>query len=165
MSVDLNQTIAEASLDNMHDIIVPNAVSFFPLAPGRYGIIALCLALIFHFIIQIYKNYQAKQYKREALLELDSYKEKTKENSIALLSLSKRIALVAYGRKEVARLADEPWWNFMEKHSTLKFTNEFRMQMSQLLYDDTYVLNDVQYESLKQVTETWIRTHKAKKDV
>ncbi len=34
MSVKMNQTIAEASLDNLHDIIIPPAIGFFPLAPG-----------------------------------------------------------------------------------------------------------------------------------
>ena len=52
MSTDMNKTIAEASLDNLHDIIMPDAVGLFPLAPGWVMVLLLLLALLFHFIFQ-----------------------------------------------------------------------------------------------------------------
>ena len=66
MSAELNQTIVEASLDNLHDIIVPDAVGFFPLAPGWYIAFLLLLTLLFHFGYQKYKVYESEQYKRDA---------------------------------------------------------------------------------------------------
>ena len=49
MPVDMNKTIAQASLDNLHDIIVPDGVGFFPPAPGWIVVGLLLLALLFHF--------------------------------------------------------------------------------------------------------------------
>ncbi|PHS38935.1 MAG: hypothetical protein COB07_02650 [Sulfurovum sp.] len=165
MSVDLNQTIAEASLDNMHDIIVPDAVGFFPVAPGWYMLIVLFLALLLPFVMKRYRRYKGEQYKREALKELSTYSEKSKENSIALLSLAKRVALLSYGRKVVAHLSHEGWWDFMEEHSVVKVSTVFREEMQQLLYDDTYSLDDAQYDRLKQTVEVWIKRHKVQKNV
>lgn len=165
MSVDLNQTIAEASLDNLHDIIVPEALGFFPLAPGWYMLIVLFLTLLLHVVMQRYRRYKGEQYRRDALKELSNYSEKSKENSIALLSLAKRVSLFTYGRKEVAHLSHEAWWDFMETHSVVKVSTVFREEMQQLLYDDTYSLDDAQYDSLKQTVEVWIKRHKVQKDV
>ena len=58
MPIDMNQTIAEASLDNLNDIIVPDAVGFFPLAPGWVIVILLVLALLFHFAFMAYSRYK-----------------------------------------------------------------------------------------------------------
>ena len=79
MSVDMNQTIAEASLDNLHDIIVPDAVGFFPLAPGWYFVILLCLTLLFHFGWKSYVRYQKNQYRRDAEKELEALNNKNRE--------------------------------------------------------------------------------------
>jgi len=49
MPLDMNKTIADASLNNLHDIMVPAAVGFFPLAPGWYIVLLLFLSLLFHF--------------------------------------------------------------------------------------------------------------------
>ena len=54
MSIDMNQTIAQASLDNLNDIIVPEAVGFLPLAPGWILVILLVLSLLFHFAYKAY---------------------------------------------------------------------------------------------------------------
>ena len=53
MSVDMNKTIAEASLDNFHYIIVPDAVGYFPPAPGWYVLALLALALLFHLLYKL----------------------------------------------------------------------------------------------------------------
>ena len=43
MAVELNATIAQASLDNLQDIVVPAAPDFLPLAPGGVNAIKLSL--------------------------------------------------------------------------------------------------------------------------
>ena len=116
MSADLNQTIAEASLDNLHDIIVPPMVGFFPLAPGWYIVFLLIGALVFHFGYQRYKVYEREQYRRDAEEELEALNDKNRENTIALLSLAKRVGLSVYGRETIATLDGDRWWDFMEGH-------------------------------------------------
>ena len=164
MSVDMNQTIKNASLDNLHDIILPDAVSFFPPAPGWYIVALLLLALLFHFVIQGYKHYKKSQYKREALQELAFYKEndkdKNKKNAIELLGLAKRIGIVAFGRENIAKFSEDSWWDFMEKHSKVKINTELRQEITRLLYEEVYTMNRALHDNIKHLVTLWIKTHK-----
>lgn len=70
MPVDMNETIAQASLDNLHNIIVPDAIGFFPPAPGWYIVLLLLVTLLFQFGVQYYQAYQKARYRRDALAQL-----------------------------------------------------------------------------------------------
>lgn len=165
MSVDMNKTIAEASLDNLHGIIVPDGVGFFPLAPGWYIVALLLFTLLFHFSVRRYKVYQKSQYKREALKELATYNKSGKEDVIALISLAKRVGLSAYGRNTVAKLSDDSWWDFIEQHSKAKVDSELRVALSKLLYDTSYRMDSALYDNTSAFVTAWIKTHKRGKDV
>jgi len=165
MSVDMNKTIAEASLDNMQDIIIPDAVGCFPPAPGWTIILLLLLALLFHLSVCKYKRYKKSQYKREALKELGTYIQHSKENAIALLSLSKRVAIAAYGREDVAKFYDDTWWDFIEKHSKAHVSRQEREEISNLLYDESYTINNVLQDNIIKFVTLWITTHTVQNDV
>jgi len=164
MSVDMNRTLAEASLDNLHDIIVPEPVGLFPLAPGWILLILLLLTLLFHFGWQRYLVYRKEQYRREALDELQALKEPGREHTLALLSLAKRTGISAYGRERVAILSDDDWWNFMQSESRANVPDALKEALVPFLYNDKD-LESRSYQTLFAVVETWIKTHKGLTDV
>jgi len=161
----MNKTIAEASLDNLHDIIVPEAIGYFPLAPGWYILGLLVLALLFHFSMHLYKQYQKSLYKREALAELAHHNAEGKDEVIHLLTLAKRVAISAYGREKIAKLSGESWWDFMEEHSQAKVSKALRVEIDNILYDKTYESNASDETSIRAFVTRWIKTHKVTKDV
>ena len=165
MPVDMNKTIAEASLDNLHDIIVPEAVGFFPLAPGWTIVLLLLLALLFHTLVKAYTRYKRSLYRREALEELGKYREHSKKNASSVLLLAKRVGIAAYGREVIAKLYDDTWWDFMEKHSKAKVSPEARRDIAKLLYDESYTMNPELQENIITFVTLWIKTHKGKSDV
>ena len=160
MPVDMNQTIAEASLNNLNDIIVPDAVGFFPLAPGWFIVILLTLALFFHFAFKAYGRYQRTLYKREAMKELESYSTDSRDEILALLTLAKRVGIAAYGRDQIAKLSGESWWDFMEEYSKVKINKGLRSELSDLLYDASKQYENTQYITVKEMVTLWIKTHK-----
>ena len=160
MSVDMNKTISQASLDNLHDIIVPDAVGFFPLAPGWIIVGVLAITLLLHFVFKLYKQYQSTLYKREALRGLESYAKESRDEILALLALAKRVGIAAYGRTQIAKLSGESWWDFMEEHSKVKVGKELRAELSNLLYDSSKQYESSQYTTLKKLVTLWIRSHK-----
>jgi len=164
MSVDMNRTLSEASLDNLHDIIVPEPAGLFPMAPGWIVLILLFLTLLFHFGWQRYIAYRKEQYRREALEELQALKEPGREHTLTLLSLAKRTGISAYGREHVARLSDDAWWDFMQLESKAEVSDSLREVLTQFLYSDKDLDNKT-YQSLLKVVETWIKTHKGPSDV
>ena len=167
MSIDMNKTITEASLDNLHDIIVPEAIGFFPPAPGWYVVALLLLALLFHFSIGFYKRHKKSLYRREAIEELGSYEAQgeDKEKTLHLLTLAKRVAIAAYGREEIAKLSGESWWDFMEKHSKAIISKELRVSVNSLLYDKSYAYNTADYKEIEKFVQSWVKTHKVAEDV
>lgn len=161
----MNKTIAQGSLDNLHDIIVPEAIGVFPLAPGWIVLGLLLLALLFHFVVQFYMQYKKSLYKREALLALEQYDKQNQEETVQLLSLAKRVGISAYGREEIAKLSGNSWWDFMEAHSKARVSMEIRETIAKLLYDNTYTLNSNDFTDIKSFVTLWIHTHKGISDV
>lgn len=165
MPVDMNKTIEEASLDNLHDIIVPDAVGIFPLAPGWYMLALLFLTLLFYVAMKGYTQYTKTLYKREALREISTYSSKSRETALALLSLAKRVGIAAYGREEIAPLSGESWWDFMESHSKVKVSRELRDKITTLLYDDTVQSDTSHFNTIESLVTLWVNTHKVSEDV
>ena len=159
MSVDMNQTIAEASLDNLHDILVPDAIGFFPLAPGWYILSLLLLTLLFHFGYQKYKVYEREQYRRDAEEELEALNDKNRENTIALLGLAKRVAISAYGRETIATLDGDRWWDFMETHSKTSVDPDLRASIKKLLYEEGITFDASVFDAVFLMVSQWIETH------
>jgi len=54
-------------LDGLHDIIAPSHVDWWPLAPAWWVVISIALCLVCGLIIIMYKNYQFKKAKRNAI--------------------------------------------------------------------------------------------------
>lgn len=160
MSLDINKTIEQASLDNLHDIVPLEEIGFFPLAPGWFILFALLLTIIFHLSIKIYKYYKNTRYRREAKKELNIYKKVSNENSILLLSLAKRVGITAYTRKAVAHLSTNQWWDFIELNSKVKINSALRQEINLLLYDSTFIIDASLYKKLKKLIKLWIISHR-----
>jgi len=160
MSVELNQTIAEASLDKLNDIIVPPLVGFFPLAPGWYIVFLLIVALLFHFAYQRYETYKKEQYRRDAEEELEALNDKNRENTIALLSLAKRVGISAYGREAIVPLNGDAWWDFMEEHSNATVNSDTRASIEKLLYEEDIAFDVCVFDTVFLMVSQWIETHK-----
>ena len=156
----MNQTIAEASLDNLHDIIVPDTIGFFPLAPGWYILFLLLLTLLFHFGYQRYKMYEREQYRRDAEEELEALNNKNRENTIALLDLAKRVAISAYGREIIATLDGDRWWDFMETYSKTSVSSELRSSIEKLLYEEDVDFDVSVFDAVFLMVSQWVETHK-----
>ena len=160
MSVDMNKTIAEASLNNLHDIMLPEAVGFFPLAPGWYILLLLFLTLLFHFALKGYRSYKKEQYRRDAFEVLAGLQQKNRENTKALLSLAKRVGLSAYGRENIAILNGDDWWDFMEEHSQAKVGSTLRKEIQIFLYQDAATFSESTFDAVLDFVTEWITTHK-----
>jgi len=160
MPIDMNKTIEQASLENLNDIIVPEAVGLFPMAPGWMILGFLLLTLLFHFVLKEYLYYKKTLYKREALQELSLLTTENPEGTVTLLDLAKRVGITAYGREEVAKLDSDLWWDFMEKNSKAKVSRQLRDDIKVLLYDKNIEHVSSKFEGLKSIVEDWIKTHK-----
>lgn len=110
-----------ASLEKLHDIVVPDPVSWWPPAAGWYilGFLALVAAIL--LLVRAVLNWRNNRYRREALVELAEIRNASRDitqqpGAIARLAeLLKRVALAAWPRETVAHLSGRPWIEFLNR--------------------------------------------------
>lgn len=110
-------------LDNLHDVIAPATVSWWPLSVPAFTLIAILITLIIAAIYVCYKRYQLAKAKRQALLESKAYLTSNYANTQALHLILKRLVKHYYGI-EAANQFGEKWQEVVVKTTKTKLTNE-----------------------------------------
>jgi len=156
-----NNVTQETSLALLHDILIPPAVSYLPLAPGWYALALLVFAYGFHVVMKYGALYRNNLYRREALQELSGLhrgEDAVKEIHI-LLDLIKRVALQQFGREKVASLSHNEWWDFVEKNSRSKVSTDLRKLSQKILYSPDTQATSEDVKAMVKVAKVWIVTH------
>ena len=155
------------NLANLHDIVLAQPVSWWPLAPGWYVLAFVIATLALVFAWRARRRWLARRYRRQALDELRAIQNDSLEPAAAaanLMTLLKRTALSAYPRQQVAGLSGEDWWSFLDQCTG---GDQFRKQLgpatSALVYSDSpsTVATAATVQQLSVATEFWIRNHAA----
>ena len=148
-----------ASLDRLHDVIVPAPVPWWPPAPGWLvvgGALAVVLAC---WLVRAIRHRQLNCYRREALALLDT----VDGSGIALATLIKRVALSVYPRERVASLTGEQWLIFLdETGGTHAFTRGPGRWIARLAYEPQLIasLPEAERHGLVAVVRDWIIRHR-----
>ena len=107
----------------LRDIHLPDPVSWWPPAPGWWGLLILCLLLVIAFWA-LWNAWRRGRLKRGSLALLQQLAEQFQRNHdeqqlIAQLSvLLRRVALSTYPRRRVAALTGEEWLLFLDNSLT-----------------------------------------------
>lgn len=138
------------SLDNLHDIVMPDPISWWPLAPGWYVVILGLLIAAIWASIRFIQQWQKNRFRREALHELESIKPSE------LPSLVKRVALCAWPREQVASLSGDDWLQFLQRNN---FPKNLGKNLITLSYSPSSNLktNSPEFSELKTTVRTWIQ--------
>ncbi|MDF1756806.1 MAG: DUF4381 domain-containing protein [Legionellaceae bacterium] len=120
--MDNLQTMSQTKeLAKLHDIRLPDPISFWPLAPGWYLLILLVvlLGIIAYFVIL--RHYSLWQVKRRALAILAMHRaeylaDSNSQRACATVNeLLKKVAIAYYPRQLVAGLQGRAWISFLNK--------------------------------------------------
>jgi Domain of unknown function (DUF4381) len=133
------------SLNNLRDIVIPDAPSFWPPAPGLWIALAVVVALVFLVGWHLRENRQRNAYRKAGLLLLGDAR-----SSHDVAVVLKRVALAVFPREQVASLYGDAWVAFL--HRTCP-----RRYFSAMLTSDA---NDEPDDELVELAGTWIRHHR-----
>ena len=97
------------SLSNLVDIVLPAPTPWWPPAPGWIWASLLLCALATAWGILAWLRWHRNAYRREAVAELGA----EDLTAAQLFGMLKRVALVSFGRSEVARLSGLDWLDFL----------------------------------------------------
>jgi hypothetical protein len=154
-------------LARLHDIVIPQAISYAPTTIGWYIVGALLLMVIAWLAAYMIRRRRASRYRREALAELTRIERRVQgtDGGEALTDLDvllKRVALAAYPRVDVASLSGEAWLRFLDRSAN---TTQFSTGHGRALADLPYATAGDRRTAgadglaLAAVARAWIRNH------
>ena len=141
------------SLDRLHDIAVPPAVPWWPLAPGWYLLLAALLAALAYLARRAWKHWQSQAYRRDAMAELEIADDPT-----AIAELLRRTALAIAPRTSIAGLQGENWPDWLAAQSPQKLTDPVREQLRVGIYARPDA-SATDLGALREFAAGWIKTH------
>lgn len=105
-----------ASLERLHDVVSPDPVPWWPLAPGWYVVGAVLVILAGIAAWRWWRHWRSQAYRRAALAELNDWEAgRDGDGALAakdvaqLATLLRRTALAVLPRDQVAGLPDAAW--------------------------------------------------------
>ena len=141
-----------ASLSNLHDIVLPPEISWWPLSPGWWVIVAVVFLLLFLLARRAWKRWMANAYRRAALQELAAARD-----AATVAELLRRTALAVAPRSEIASLTGEAWLDWLDSRASSSIPDEVRNRLGRGLYapEGSAILD----EATRAYAAHWIRTH------
>lgn len=152
-----------ASLDRLHDIVVPAAAPWWPPAPGWLWLLGIGSIVALAALLRAAARWQRNRYRREALAELMRLEGAAHDAGVALgmSELLKRVALTAYPRAEVAALNGRQWFAFLDRTGGTHFASGLGATLERTTYrPPAGALAVDEIRALAGEIRTWIRQHR-----
>ena len=157
-----------ASLQNLHDIVVPGPVAWWPPAPGWYAVIVVAAVALAALLWKYWRHWRCNRYRGEALKELERLRRGAAGGDLSELpGLLKRAALSAWPRRQVAGLVGEDWHRFLDQSAN---TDRFRSGVGDLLdrlayaSGDGAVLSGEEKKTVLDAARMWLRHHRVPRE-
>ncbi len=164
--------ISNSGLENLHEILLPEPVSWMPQTIGWYVVFGLILFVAGWWVYGRLGHYRKNQYRRLALAELAVIERELQQpdkRAKALFEipvLLKGTALSVFPRSEVAALSGDQWLAFLDKTMGARdFTEGEGRLLPELAYTPMQriaQLPDKQIYNLLQLIRRWIKVHKGR---
>jgi cbb3-type cytochrome oxidase subunit 3 len=163
---------AEVSgLEKLHEILLPEPVSWMPQTIGWYVVFGLVLLVVGWWVYRSLRRFQKNRYRRLALAELAVIERELQQperrgKALAEIPfLLKWTALAAFPRIDVAGLSGERWLAFLDKTMGGKgFTEGVGCLLPELAYGLALRIADISDETiykLLHLVRRWIKMHAA----
>lgn len=160
----------EELLQQLHDVHAPESVSFWPLAPGWWALIFVCVTVLLAIGLIWRKHRRKNAYRVAAKSELDVfYAHWQKESRDTLFlqqtnQLIRRVALRVTARNNVSSLTYKEWQEWMDAMSPSTLSEKTRLALAQssyLLDQKESLENEV--DTVYREVSTWISSHRSSK--
>lgn len=148
-------------LAQLKDIHLPQAIGWWPPAPGWWIVTFLLLASILGLIYWIWRRHRKMAYRRAAVNQLEQIKAGYQQHRdpIKLLTelsvLLKRTCITRYGRDHSAGLTGQEWLQFLDSTGN---TKGFTEGCGKALVEQRYQAKpDVDCPALLELVKSWLQ--------
>ena len=109
-------------MDGLNDILIPDSVPLWPPGPAWFVLAIALLAALLWLGWRKYRRYLHNAYRREAIAAVDRVVVRSRDSDRSpadltneLSDILKRVAIVSFGRLEVADLSGARWIDFLNR--------------------------------------------------
>ena len=148
------------ALQQLKDIHLPQAISWWPTAPGWIILYVLALGALVYFIYGIFQKRKQRYRVKYALQRLHQLQALMRDNpqriniAAELSTLIRRTALSYFHRDAIAGLTGQQWLQFLNESGK---TTDFTTEAGQILIDAPYRKNSAaDLTPLFVFTEKWL---------
>ncbi len=161
----MRNVLQDQRLEGLHDIAMPEPVSWMPQTIGWYVVGAVIVGLVVSAAVAYYRRRRANRYRRAALAELadieatldDPAKQSAALGAIPILV--KRVALSFTPREAIASLTGDPWLQWLDaSYGGTEFSRGVGRLLPQMAYRPTDVRQD-EITDLVALLRQWIQQH------
>jgi hypothetical protein len=145
-----------ASLDRLHDLVLPPAVAWWPPAPGWYALFFLLLLIVVRLGWRWWKRWQANAYRRDALRLVA-----TAKDAPALAELLRRAALATQPRQVIAGKTGRDWVEWLEQCAPEAMPDSVRRLLTAGIYGPMPDAPDL--ATLRSYAARWLAGHQPEK--
>lgn len=169
MSVENSDTFGNYLIHGIDEIMLPEAIGWWPSAPGWKVLGAVVTAWLLLRVFRIVRYWWRNRYRRDVLRQLQQALQQDNEQALGALPFYlKATALQAYPRADVASLSGEDWLDFLDAHYTgPRFSEGTGRKLLALSYlpRDQWQLDDAERSTLIRMVQDWISKHREAADV
>ena len=147
----------------LRDIHLPEPVSWWPLAPGWWGLAIVILLLIGLLFLgrMLYRRGQLRREARQALQAIErQYQSHQDDRQLAadLSALLRRVAISSSSRTEVASLTRDAWLDFLDRGvANSRFQKAFSSGVGRVLIEAPYKpVATIEGTTLLKLCAAWI---------
>ncbi|MFC7338790.1 DUF4381 domain-containing protein [Haloferula chungangensis] len=141
-----------ADLSNLHDIVLPPDVSWWPPAPGWIALLIIAIIVASYYAYRTFRSWRENAYRREAIRQLA-----TADSSVQVAEILRRTALAVAPREEIAGLQGDAWTQWLSERSNLEPSDVVREALGRTIYHPSP--SDSDLPALKDFAHTWISHH------
>lgn len=158
-----------ASINRLHDIILPPPAPWWPPAPGWLLLLGFLILIALALSLRGVLHWQRNRYRREALAELSRLENAAGDASrraAALTELSallKRTALTAFARPRVASLTGPEWFVFLDRTGGTTFAAGPGMMLQEAVNDPrtAAMWSNENVSKIAELAKKWVRGHRS----
>jgi len=144
-------TDAPPSLKDLHDIVVPDGVDFWPPAPGTQVCVFLlgCAGVL--FLWRRWQQVRANAYRKEALLTLEAA-----TSPLEISVVLKRCARLHCSAQGLSAMTPDQWLSFLEETGP-SMPTDVKGQWQQWVYEGA---PEDEMAKMNTYAAEWIRSHR-----
>jgi hypothetical protein len=146
-------------LANLRDIHLPEAISWWPMAPGWWVLLILVSLLTGYLCLKLFNRYKKRHYRRQAIVclqRLDNLK--GQRQLVELFEILKRTAVSAYPDQCPVDLGPTAFIEFLQSTCNEAIFTEMPGDLETLLYGRAKSVPSS--EALIQSAMLWVKNHR-----